>query len=95
MSGAEQDAQAEAKAALSEAIHASWLVWKAATDAATAALHEAEAYAKATGFRRADAYELQKAYNSYRDANSAALRAHRAACNAAHDQFAAALKDSR
>ncbi|MGW9629075.1 hypothetical protein ACWGST_00045 [Agromyces sp. NPDC055520] len=86
MTDAEQNAHAEAKAAHSAAIHASWLAWKADSDAATAALKAAEA-----AFQYPDP-ELQKAFDEYRVASGATLRAHRERCNAADEDLAAAMK---
>ena len=85
MTDAEQNVHADAKAAHSAAIHASWLVWKADSDAATAALKAAEA-----AFHYPDP-ELQKAFDASRAAFDARLRAHRERCNAADEDIAAAL----
>ena len=82
----EQNAHAEAKAAYSAAIQASWLALKADSDAASAALKAAEAT-----FHYPD-WELQKAFDAYRDASDATLRAHRERCNAADEDLAAAMK---
>jgi len=95
MTDAEQDAHAKAKAAHTEAIHESWLAWKSASDAASAALHAAEAKAKADGPKLGGDRELQMAFDAYRGASSAALRAHRETCSAAADKFAAAMNAAR
>ena len=86
MTDAEPNAHADAKAAHSAAIHASWLAWKADSDAATAALKAAEA-----AFHYPDP-ELQRAFDAYRVASDTRLRAHRKRCDAADEQLAAAIK---
>lgn len=86
MTEAEQSGHADAKAAHSAAIHASWLAWKADSDAATTALRAAEA-----AFDYPDP-DLQKAFDAYRAASDAALRAHRERCDAAAEDLAAAMK---